>query len=159
MVRRKRQKVLQQRVFRLAVVLLGLLMLPAMLWAAPANAEKATGSQAGCRDGWRRVGTRRDATLDRTWAVVASCRHPAWPARLEPASRWTALPKWVPAGSRVAVTSEGAVTAMRLKGRTVSPGRVGQTVTVRLTGGLRVRAKLTAADRAEMAPVLRWRQP
>ena len=141
--------------------LMSLWMPPACLWAAPQTGGKQLSkvtAEAGCRDGWRRVGSVHDPTLDRSWAVVESCEHPAWPARLEPASRWKPLPKWVPAGSRVRVSSEGAMTAMRLEGRTLSPGRVGQKVMVRLRDGMRVRVKLTADNRAEMAPVLHWRQ-
>ena len=89
--------------------------------------------------------------------MVESCAHPAWPARLEPAWRWKALPKWVPAGSRVTVTAPEGVTSMRLDGKTLTPGRVGQVVGVRLIDGVRVRAKLMAADRAEMETAVRWR--
>lgn len=140
--------------------LMGVWLLPARVWAATLAGGKqgaTAASEAGCHDGWRRVGTVEDPTLKRSWAVVASCLHPAWPARLEPASRWKALPQWVPAGSRVTVTAPEGVTSMRLTGRTLAPGRVGQAVGVRLIDGVRVRARLTAADRAEIGTAARWR--
>lgn len=142
--------------------LMGLWLLPASGWAAPLSGGKAVTpskavAEAGCRDGWRRVGTMKDPTLRQSWAVVSSCAHPAWPAHLEPESRWKALPKWVPAGSRVTLTAPQGVTAMQLEGRTLTPGRVGQAVGVRLIDGARVRAKLLALDRAEMETVARWR--
>lgn len=157
------------RVLRGAVwAVAGMLLLPASVWAAQsatgsgAAVPRASSAQwakpvAGCRDGWRRVGTVKDPTLGRSWAVVSSCAHPAWPAHLEPTSRWKALPKWVPAGSRVTLTAPEGVTAMRLEGRTLTPGRVGQAVGVRLIDGARVRAKLLALDRAEMETAARWR--
>lgn len=141
------------------VMLAALWLLPAGAWATSAGGVKVMTEPAGCRDGRRRVGTFHDPTLGRTWAVVASCRHPSWPAHLEPAGRWKALPPWVPAGRRVVVSSREAGTAMRLEGRTVTPGRVGQTVTVRLADGARVRGRLTAPGRAEMTTEMRWRQP
>jgi len=144
------------------------MLILALLWLLPAGARaassaaavssrtKAAAAQAGCRNGWRRVGTMRDGTLGRSWAVVASCDHPAWPAHLEPASRWKALPERVPAGSKVVVTSTGDVTSMRLEGRTVMPGRVGQTVGVRLMNHVLVQARLMADGLAEMENVARW---
>jgi hypothetical protein len=97
-----------------------------------------------------------DRTLGRRWAVVASCTHPAWPAHLESASRWKALPEWVPAGSRVLVTSPGAGTVMRLDGETVAPGRVGQVVGVRLIDRALVKARLVAPGMAEMETAAGW---
>lgn len=165
------KRVVQQRWFRLASRGWMVALLPALLWVGPADAVKMQTSRAaaqqakhprsmaGCRDGWHRVGTIKDPTLRRTWAVVASCSHPAWPAHLEPANRWQRLAAWVPAGSRIILSSPGSVTAMHLDGRTVTPARVGQAVTVRLTDGVRVRAKLINPESAEMAVVMHWRQP
>lgn len=113
---------------------------------------------AGCRDGWHRVGTLKDPALRRTWAVVASCKHPAQPAHLEPADQWPQPAAWVPAGSDVVVASPESMTAMRLEARTVTPGRLGQTVTARLINGVRIRVKLTARHRATMATMTRWRR-
>lgn len=100
----------------------------------------------------------KDPALRRTWAVVANCKHPAWPAHLEPASHWQAMPAWVPAGSHVVVASSSTTTLMRLQGKTLTPGRVGQMVSAHLSDGAQVRVRLTARNRAEMAAVMRWRQ-
>lgn len=165
------RRVLQPRQFRRARRGWVLGMLPALLWGASASAAKVSTTRAvakpaasaattaGCRDGWHRVGTVKDPALRRTWAVVASCLHPAWPAHLELAGQWQVLPGWVPAGSRVVLRSPSTVTAMRLDGTTVTPGRVGQAVTVRLIDGVRVRATLITPESAEIATVAHWRQP
>lgn len=113
-------------------------------------------SMAGCHDGWRRVGTLKDATLGKRWAVVASCEHPQWPARLEPESQWKPLPDWVPAGSPVVVISHVTGTAMRLRGMTVAPGRVGSFVRVRLINHALVRVRLTGRGQAEITGPRRW---
>ncbi|MGC8549981.1 MAG: hypothetical protein ACP5M4_09800 [Acidobacteriaceae bacterium] len=138
------------------VAVMGLWLLPGCAWAASSGGRKTAAAEAGCRDGWRRVGTMRDKTLGRSWAVVASCEHPAWPAHLEPASQWKALPERVSAGSKVVVTSAGGVTSMQLEGRTVAPGRVGQTVGVRLINRVLVEARLVAPGLAVMETVARW---
>ena len=138
------------------LAVMGVSLLPGCSRAANSGPTRTAAAQKGCRDGWRRVGTMRDKTLGRSWAVVASCLHPAWPAHLEPASRWKALPERVPAGSEVVVTSRGGLTSMRLEGRTVAPGRVGQTVGVRLINHVLVEARLMAPGLAEMETVARW---
>jgi hypothetical protein len=138
------------------LALMVLWLLPGCAWAASSGKTKIAAAQVGCRDGWRRVGTMRDKTLGRSWAVVASCLHPAWPAHLEPASQWKALPERVPAGSQVVVTSAGSLTSMRLEGRTVTPGRVGQTVGVRLINHVLVEARLMADGLAVMETMARW---
>lgn len=165
------ERVMQRRWFRLAAQGWMVAMILALLWVTPVDAVKMQTSRdaiqqathptsmARCRDGWHRVGTVRDPVLRRTWAVVASCSHPAWPAHLEPANRWQGLAAWVPAGSQVVLRSQGSVTAMHLDGRTVTPARVGQAVMVRLTDGVRIRAKLITPKSAEMATVMHWRQP
>ena len=138
------------------LALVALWLLPGSAWAAGSGGTKTTAAEAGCRDGWRRVGTMKDRTLRRSWAVVASCEHPAWPAHLEPASQWKALPERVPAGSKVVVTSTESLTSMRLEGQTVAPGRVGQTVGVRLINRVLVEARLVTPGLAVMETVARW---
>ena len=160
---------------RLAAPVAMALLLPVLLWSSSASAAKvvpshaaaklapATGSLDGCHDGWRRVGTTEDPVLRREWAVVVSCSHPAWPAHLEPADQWRGMAAWVPAGSRVVLSSAPGhrqeVTAMHLIGKTLTPGRVGQGVTVRLIDGARVKAKLTSSGSAVITTAARWRQP
>lgn len=133
-----------------------LVWMPPACRAASAARPAAPGSEAGCRDGWRRVGTMKDPTLGRSWAVVANCEHPAWPARLEPAARWKPLPEWVPAGSQIVVVSPEGGSAIRLNAVTVAPGRVGESVGARLTNHALVRVRLTAPGAGNLEVRARW---
>jgi hypothetical protein len=129
----------------LGALLLLLLFCPAL----PAQPGCAAG-QAG-----RRVGTLADGA--QSWAVIADCRHPGWPARLEPATGWAPLPAWVPAGTSLAV--EGREAEIEMDGKTLVPARVGETVRVRLRTGAAVTARLEDRTRAVLVVGRRWRQP
>jgi hypothetical protein len=148
---------------RAAVQKLGvplLLLLAAHGWGAPVSgsARAAVAKPDGCVRGSRRIGTMQDAALGRRWAVVVNCAHPSWPAHLEPARAWQALPLWVPAGTGVRVRAKSGHVVMNLTGKTVMPGRVGQIVLVQLRGGSRVEARLEDAGVAALVPRRNWRQ-
>jgi hypothetical protein len=118
---------------------------------------------AGCRCGSRRVGTIYDPTLRQRWAVVVNCAHPSWPAHLEPASEWPSLPPWVPAGTSVEVRAENGHVTMKLSGKTVTAGRVGEQVRVQLLGRSLLGAswidvRLEGAGKATLVPHHHWGQ-
>jgi hypothetical protein len=130
---------------------LALLPLFLVCQSLPAQPTCAPG-QAG-----RRVGTLADSLQSRSWAVIADCRHPGWPAHLESAAGWAPLPAWVPAGRSLAVHARGS--EIEMDGRTLIPGRVGDTVRVRLRTGATVAARLEDGSRAALVVDPRWRQP
>lgn len=135
-----------------------LLAIPVWGGTLPRSAKTPGLARTGCVHGSRRVGTLKDAALGRGWAVVVNCAHPAWPAHLEPVTEWSALPPWVPAGTGIEVRTENGHVSMHLSGKTVMPGRVGDTVQVQLSGGSRVEARLEGASVAALVPRHHWGQ-
>lgn len=115
-------------------------------------AAAVSGRAAPCAPGQR---TFRSGTMTepggRTWAVVRDCRHPGWPAHLEPAALWADLPARVPQDSAITVTLPGCDAILSAK--TAAPGRVGDLVPARLINGALRPVRLTSAKggRVEIA--------